>query len=69
MSVLRDIDERDDQALSATAESRGMEVAHVRLAARYYAAHAAEIDLLIDENARAADEALSAWQAEQQLLR
>lgn len=54
--------------IKALAEATGLSVKVIRVAVRYYAAYPAEIDERIAANREAAQEAETAWRAEQQLL-
>lgn len=66
--VLRDIDERGDAAVEATAELAALSISRVRLAMRYYAEYVEEIDAEIAQNDAEADAALRAWQTQRRLL-
>lgn len=68
VKVLREIDERGDAAVAATAELLALPDARVRLVMHYYAAYPAEIDAEIDEADRASAAAEDAWRTEQRLL-
>jgi hypothetical protein len=66
--VLRELDERGEQAIKAAAELLNLPPERIRLALRYYGAYPDEIDAevaLADEESRAAE---AAWQAERRLL-
>ena len=66
--VLRDVEERGEAALDAAADVMGLDVAAVRVAARYHGAFPEEAAAMIAENERAAEEAHAAWLGQQQLL-
>lgn len=66
--VLRDVEERGEAALDAAADVMGLDVAAVRVAARYHGAFPDEATAMIAENERAAEEAHAAWVGQQQLL-
>lgn len=66
--VLRDVEERGEAALGAAADAMGLDVAAVRVAARYHGAHPHEASAMIEENERAAEESYRAWAGQQQLL-
>ena len=68
VSAVRGSDQRGDAAIIAAARDLDLSVARVQTAVAYYGAHAEEIDAEIVENEIAADEALRAWRAQQQLL-
>ncbi|APZ35239.1 hypothetical protein BOH66_14030 [Microbacterium aurum] len=68
VSAVRGSDQRGDAAIVAAARDLDLSVARVQTAVAYYGAHAEEIDAEIVENEIAADEALRAWRAQQQLL-
>lgn len=68
ISVLRDIDERGEPALEATAEVLALTVARVHVAVRYYAAFEQEIDAELAAAESASLEAERAWSTEQRLL-
>lgn len=59
---------RGEAAATAVAGEMGLSVAQVKTALEYYGAFPDEIDAQVVENEQAADEALAAWQARQQLL-
>lgn len=68
VKVLREVDERGETAIAATAELMNLAESKVRIAMHYYAAHQEEID---GEIAQADDEsaaAEAAWLAERRLL-
>lgn len=68
VKVLREVDERGTDAVSAAAEILALAETKVRAAMHYHAAHAAEVDAEIaqaDEESAAAE---TAWRAEQRLL-
>lgn len=66
--VLKEVDERGDAAVDATAELLTLTPARVRVAMRYYAAHAAEIDGEIAAADAASVAAEQAWRDQQRLL-
>lgn len=66
--VLREVDERGEAAVSATAELMALPAERVRLAMRYYAAYEQEIDAEVAEADAASVAAQSAWETEQRLL-
>jgi len=66
--ALREIDERGESAVAATAEILAIPETRVRVAMHYYAAHPAEIDAEIGEADRASAAAEEAWRAEQRLI-
>lgn len=59
---------RGDEAVAATTELLGLDLAQVRIAVRYYAAFPDEIDERVDRNLEQADEAEAAWMREQAAL-
>jgi hypothetical protein len=68
VKVLREIDERGDAAVAATAEVLALSDAKVRVALHYYAAYTDEVDAEVaqaDEESVAAE---AAWEAERRLL-
>lgn len=68
VKVLREVDERGETAISATAELMNLSEPKIRVAMHYYAAHQEEVDAEIaqaDEESAAAE---AAWLAERQLL-
>jgi hypothetical protein len=68
VKVLRELDERGEPAVDATAELMALPPAKVRVATHYYAAYPEEVDGEIDEADRVSTEAERAWNIEQQLL-
>lgn len=66
--VLREVDERGEAAVVATAELLTVTPVQVRVALRYYAAHEQEVDAEIAEAEAASVEAEREWQSEQRLL-
>jgi hypothetical protein len=68
VKVLREIDERGESAVAATAEVLALPEAKVRAATHYYAAYPKEIDAEIAEADRASREAERAWRIERRLL-
>ena len=68
VKVLREIDERGEAAISATAEVLALPEAKVRVVMHYYAAYPREIDAEIAEADRASREAERAWRIERRLL-
>lgn len=65
--VLRDVDERGEVAVEATAELLTLTSARVRVALRDYAAYEREIDAEIAEAETTSLEAERAWRTEQRL--
>jgi hypothetical protein len=68
IKVLREVDERGEAAVAATAEVLALPEAKVRVAMHYYAAYPEEIDAEIAEADRVSHEAEQAWQIERRLL-
>ena len=66
--ALREVDERGEAAIEATAELLALTPARVRVAVRYYSAYEQEILAEIAEADTASLEAEQAWQREQRLL-
>jgi len=66
--ALREVDERGEPAIEATAELLALTPSRVRTAVRYYADHEQEIDAEIAEAESASVEAERAWRTEQRLL-
>lgn len=66
--VLKEVDERGDAAIDATAELLTLTAARVCVAMRYYAAHTAEIDGEIADAHAASVAAEQAWRDQQRLL-
>lgn len=66
--ALRELDERGDAAVTGAAELLHLAPAQIRVAIRYYGAHAQEIDAEVAEADTASAEAEAAWRAEQRLL-
>ena len=66
--VLREVDERGETAVAATAEVLALPEAKVRVAMHYYAAYPEEIDAEIEEADRLSDKAEQAWRFERRLL-
>lgn len=66
--ALREVDERGDAAVAGAAELLHLSPAQIRVAIRYYGAHAQEIDAEVAEGNTASAEAEAAWRAEQRLL-
>jgi hypothetical protein len=66
--ALREVDERGEAAVAATAELLAIPPARVRVAVRYYAAHEAEVDAEIAEADAASLAAERAWRTERRLL-
>ncbi len=66
--AVREIDERGDKAVSATAELLNVSESRIRLAMHYYSDYPHEIDTAIEQNEREAEAALQAWKTERQLL-
>jgi hypothetical protein len=57
-----------DAAVAATAEEMSLSVDQVKTALNYYGSYSMEIDDQVSANERAAEEAHTAWQAQQRLL-
>jgi hypothetical protein len=68
VKVLREIDERGEQAVAAAGEVLALPEAKVRVAMHYYGAYPEEIDAEIAEAERVSGEAEHAWQVERRLL-
>ena len=68
VKVLREIDERGEAAIVATAEVLALPEAKVRLAMHYYSAYPDEIDAEVEEADRPSNEAERAWRFERRLL-
>jgi hypothetical protein len=68
VKVLRELDERGESAITATAELLALTEAKVRVAMHYYADYPDEIDAEISAADEASAAAEAAWQAEQRLL-
>lgn len=68
VKMLREVDERGEQAVAAAAELMALPQPKVRVAMHYYAAYPEEIDAQIDEADRVSREAEHAWQVERRLL-
>lgn len=68
IKFLREVDERGEAAVEATAEMMNLTEGQVRTAMHYYSAHATEIDDWIARADAEADAAYAAWEAEQRLL-
>lgn len=68
VKVLREIDERGDGAVAATAEVLALPEARVRAALHYYADFPDEVDAEIGEADRVSAAAEEAWRIEQRLL-
>jgi hypothetical protein len=66
--VLREIDERGEVAVAATADVMALPEAKVRVAMHYYAAYPEEIEAEITEADRVSGEAERAWRIERRLL-
>jgi hypothetical protein len=66
--VLREIDERDEPAVTAAAELLALPPARVRAAMHYYAAYPEEVDAEMAEADRVSAAAEDAWRIEQRLL-
>jgi hypothetical protein len=66
--ALREVDERGEAAVAATAELLAIPPTRVRVAVRYYAAHEVEVDAEIAEADAASLAAERAWRTEQRLL-
>ncbi|MGL5815993.1 MAG: hypothetical protein ACRCYR_00410 [Phycicoccus sp.] len=68
VTFLREVDERGEDAVAATAEAMNLTEGRVRVALRYYAAYPDEVDAEIaqaDDESRAAEDA---WWVAQRLL-
>ena len=68
VKVLRELDERGEPAVAATAELLALPQAKVRVAMHYYAGYPEEIDAEIAEADRISTEAERAWHIERRLL-
>jgi hypothetical protein len=68
IGVLKGAPERDEAAISHTADYLNLPLAHVRSAVGYYAAYPAEIDMWIARNDEEAEAAEAAWRREQAAL-
>lgn len=68
VAALRDSELRGDEALKAVSADVGLTIGRVRVGVAYYGAYPQEIDAEIDENERAAEEALRSWESQQRLL-
>lgn len=68
VNVLRELDERGEAAVDASAALLNLTDAQVRTALAYYAAYDEEIDAEIADNEEASRAAEKAWQVSQQLL-
>lgn len=68
VKVLREIDERGDAAIAATAEVLALPGAKIRVAMHYYSAYPEEIDAEIEEADRLSSDAERAWRVERRLL-
>jgi hypothetical protein len=68
VAALRHSSARGEEAIVAVAEEMNLSVAMVKTALDYYGGYPDEIDAEVEENERAAEEAFSAWQAQQRLL-
>jgi len=68
VNVLRELDERGEAAVDASAALLNLTDAQVRTALAYYAAYDEEIDAEIADNDEASRAAEKAWQVSQQLL-
>jgi hypothetical protein len=66
--ALKEVDERGEAAVEATAELLTLTPARIRVAMRYYAAYEKEVDAEIGEADAASLVAERAWQTEQRLL-
>jgi hypothetical protein len=68
VKVLREIDERGDPAIAATAEVLALPEAKIRVAMHYYSAFPQEIDTEVAEADRLSSDAEHAWRIERRLL-
>ncbi|MGY0234736.1 hypothetical protein [Longispora urticae] len=68
IQVLREVDERGPSAVAATAEILSLQQPQIKIAIRYYADYAAEIDFEIAQADAESAAAQAAWEAEQRLL-
>ena len=66
--ILREVDERGEAAIEATGELLNLTPTRIRVALRYYADYAGEIDAELAEADAASESAERAWRAEQELL-
>jgi hypothetical protein len=69
VKVLREMDERGEDAVDAAAEVLNLPVTKIRAAMRYYGAYPHEIDTEVDQADTESAEAEAAWVTQQQLLR
>lgn len=67
-SLLRELEGSPERRVAKGAGRLGLEVAHIRIATRYYSEFSDEIDAEIEANEQAADRELAAWEAERRLL-
>lgn len=67
-AALRDSAARGDEAVDAIAAELSLPASRVRTALAYYGSYPAEIDAEIEDNERAAVEALRSWESQQRLL-
>jgi hypothetical protein len=68
IAVVRQQTGRGDGAVESAAQELGLSVHQVRAAVAYYAAHEDEILARVEDNERAALEAVAAWEAQRRLL-
>lgn len=68
VSALRYSSARGEGAVDAVADEMSLPAAAVKTALDYYGSYPDEIDGQVAENERAADEAFTAWRAQQRLL-
>ena len=68
VAALAETEQRGDAAVEIIAAELSLPVNRVRTALAYYGAFPEEIDAEVEENERAATEALSAWETQQRLL-
>lgn len=69
IKVIRELDERGEAAVEATAEMLNLPETKVRAAMRYYAAYPAEIDAEIEQADTESAAAEAAWETQRRLLR
>lgn len=68
VQIVQQAGQRGEPAVVEAATASDLTADRVRTAVRYYAAFPGEVDEMITENRRVADEGHAAWQAEQRLL-
>lgn len=68
VTALREMDERDDDAVDATVELLNLSPARVSIALRYYGAYSSEIDQELADAETASARAEEEWKTAQRLL-